>query len=101
MGNMPQSVKTAYEDDPALGLSLYTSFVKPYVASNQDAFERWVAQQLPDLQGRYHQTLAENPNLSWLEFLGSVDPVRQWNMLAPSQRGERPSDFWVKSRWIR
>lgn len=42
-----------------------------------------------DYQNLYRGKVADNPNLTFLDYLQGQNPMQDWQNLAPSQRGER------------
>ncbi len=51
-------------------------------------------------QGDYKGQSADNPNLSWTDYLSRQDPFKDFMSLSPEQRGERPGYYQPRLRWV-
>ena len=66
----------------------FAAFFGNQLAGQNQGFARWLqSQQDPYLQS-YGAAAAANPNLTYLQFLGTQNPLARFNTLSPSTRGE-------------
>lgn len=80
------------QDNPG---TVWTMFQSPF-AGGQRPFDQWMRQQEGQTMDAYEAALANNPELSYQQYLSGLGPeyfVDRFNQQAASQRGIQPSNF--------
>ena len=75
--------------------AVYSMFTSPF-AGGLRPFDSWMRQQEGQTQDAYAAALANNPDLTYQQFLGNLGPEyfqNRFNQMAPSQRGVQPGSF--------
>ena len=64
--------------------------------AKQSPFGNWLQGRQSDYFGQYLGKVANDPSLSYVDFLGGVNPQQEFAALAPRQRGENPGQYSPK-----
>lgn len=63
-------------------------------------FRSYLYSLYPRYQTDYKAVAAEEPTLSWTDFLRRQDPYKDYFSMSPQQRGEAPDRFTPRVRWV-
>ena len=69
-------------------------------AGKSDPYNQWLKNQYFNYFNRYQAELPKRPNLMFTDFLGEQNPENEFGQLSPFQRGERPSIYAPRTRYI-
>ncbi len=68
----------------------FQAFFQPQLQSPNRNYASFLQGLGNQYQQEYSGAVGNNPNLTFLDFLGTKDPMRQFQNLAPRLRGENP-----------
>ena len=86
-----------YEDQPTAGLF---DVFKGLGVQGTSPLGGFIRQSQPRYYQSYLSTLPQEPSLVYREFLKRINPQAEFGALGPRQRGEQPSLFSSKLRWL-
>lgn len=87
-----------YASNPAA--AFYRRFSPQMGGGGNQNYNAWLRGRQDDYFNTYLGGLGDNPEQLYTTWLDEQDPMKQFQSLAPSQRGERQSQFSPRMRRI-
>ncbi len=64
------------------------------------SYQTWLNNQMPRYYNQYSTMAASNPTLWFTDYLGSINPQRDYSFTSPYERGERAGLFAPSMRMV-
>jgi len=83
------------EEKPDAAYSLWRQYQK-----QSNPYQNWLRNQQNKYYSDYMGATYLEPGLMWQDYLQALKPDLDFRTASPYERGERPSAFATRSRWV-
>lgn len=80
--------------------AFYRRFAGSLTGGGNRNYASWLKGMQDDFYPQYMGQLPDNPNQQYTAFLEGLDPMKQFQAMAPGARGERPGLYQPRIRRI-
>ena len=91
----PGESENYYTTNPEAGF--YSVFGQ---AGGDSPFAKFLRGKYQSMLQGYNALAPEDPSLQWRDYLRRQNPDQDWANMAPQSRGERPSQFAPRTRYL-
>jgi hypothetical protein len=97
--NFTDDQKYYYNEEGAGSKAAYNMFLQGLNASPMA--KQYLQNQYSDLFSNYSAQVAGSPSYTWLQYLENLNPQALYRQVTPRMRGETPSAYLPRFRYVR